>query len=251
MIIINSWYGRLGNNIQQLSNIIHIAIAYKHNIKFNTDKHTFIDISVITEYFNKYNNSEIIIDNHTNFFNRNKLIIPQHIYTQNHEERNKILKKAFLINDIDKLPENDLVVHIRSGDIFSNCVHPNFVPPPLSYYIKEIEKCKYQKIHIISEDTLNPVVNKLLGLYKNAVYHKNTLEKDIRIILGATNILYSIGSFIPSLMMLSSNIKFIHKKFILHGENEEYSKIMYPWKNTIKQKDYILTYKINSTNKKD
>jgi hypothetical protein len=35
MIIFNNLGGRLGNNIKQLSNIIDIAIAYKHNIKIN------------------------------------------------------------------------------------------------------------------------------------------------------------------------------------------------------------------------
>ena len=35
MLICPGSYGRLGNNIQQLSNIIDIAIAYKHNIKIN------------------------------------------------------------------------------------------------------------------------------------------------------------------------------------------------------------------------
>ena len=33
--IFNKFGGRLGNNIIQLANIIVIAIAYKHNIKFN------------------------------------------------------------------------------------------------------------------------------------------------------------------------------------------------------------------------
>ena len=132
-----------------------------------------------------------------------------------------------------------------------------YIPPPLSYYIKEIEKCKYKKIHIICEDTKNPVVNKLLELYKNSVYHKNTLENDIRIILGTTNIIFSIGTFIPSLMLLSNNIKYIHQPFFTHlllfsnniniiqEENKEYYKIMYPWNNTIKQRNYILTYDLN------
>ena len=125
------------------------------------------------------------------------------------EERNKILQKAFLINNINKLPENDLVIHIRSGDIFNSKPHPNYIPPPLSYYTKEIDKYKYEKIHIICEDTINPVTNELRKLYKNAVYEKNTLEKDIRIILGATNIIYSVGTFIPSLMLLSDNNKYL------------------------------------------
>ena len=51
MLICPGSYGRLGNNIQQLSNIIDIAIAYKH-IKINTKKFKFLNISEIIEYFN-------------------------------------------------------------------------------------------------------------------------------------------------------------------------------------------------------
>jgi hypothetical protein len=172
------------------------------------------------------------------------LPFPNDIFKQNIEERNKILQKAFLISNINKLHENDLVIHIRSGDIFSSKPHPSYVPPPLSYYTKEIDKYKYEKIHIICEDTINPVVNELLKLYKNAVYEKNTLEKDIRIILGAKNIIFSVGTFITSLMLLSDN-----NKAVIKGPNneelKEYYKIMKPWKNTIEQRNYILTYDYN------
>lgn len=243
MLIFNNFYGRLGNNIIQICNIIHIAIAYKHNIKFNV-KHKFFDFSVIEKYFNKYNNNEIITN--TYFFDKSKLPFSNDIYGQNVEERNKLLKEAFLINNINKLNENDLVIHVRSGDVFSSNPHPKYVPPPLSYYTKEIDKYKYEKIHIICEDTINPVVNKLLKLYKNAIYEKNTLEKDITIILGATNIIFSIGTFIPSLILLSNNIKSLHgNAFSNNEELIEYYKVMIPWKNTIEQRKYILTYGYN------
>tara|TARA_Y100000768_G_scaffold269926_1_gene206389 strand:- start:1107 stop:1841 length:735 start_codon:yes stop_codon:yes gene_type:complete len=244
MIILKAWYGRLGNNIIQLSNIIDITIAYKHNIKFNVKKLNFFDLSVIEKYFSKYNNNEIITDKY-NFYYSSRLLFSNDIFKQNIEERNKILQKAFLINNINKLPENDIVIHIRSGDIFSSNPHPNYVPPPLSYYTKEIDKYKYEKIHIICEDTINPVVNELLKLYKNAVYEKNTLEKDIRIILGATNIIYSVGTFIPALMLLSNNNKYLYGKEFNNEELKEYYKIMKPWKNTIEQRNYILTYDYN------
>jgi len=255
MIIFNSLYGRLGNNIMQLRNIISIAIAYKHNIKINVKKLkdvfpqsvllNFFNLSVIEKYFNKYNNSEIITDNQTGFFDICRLPFPNDIFKQNIEETNKILQKAFLINNINKLPENDLVIHIRSGDIFNSNPHPGYVPPPLSYYTKEIDKYKYEKIHIICEDTINPVTNELRKLYKNAVYEKNTLEKDIRIILGATNIIYSVGTFIPALMLLSNNNKYLYGSQGNNEELKEYYKIMKPWKNTIEQRNYILTYDYN------
>lgn len=96
---------------------------------------------------------------------------------------------------------------------------------------------------------------------------KNTLEDDIRIILKARNIIFSIGTFIPALMLLSNNIQYIYGyftknfkdlddiyKMFLPIENtdltcfsglEEYYKIMKPWKNTIAQRNYILTYDYN------
>jgi len=267
MIIFNKWFGRLGNNIIQISNVIHIAIAYKHNIKFNV-KHKFFDFSVIEKYFNKYNNKKIIEDNDLYFFDRDKRYkfpFSNDIFTQNIEEKNQILQAAFLINNINKLNENDLVIHVRSGDMFSSNPHPRYVPPPLSYYTKEIDKYKYEKIHIICEDTKNPVVNELLKLYKNTIYEKNTLKQDIRLILGATNIVFSVGTFVPSLMMLSNNVKYIsrfNKKFptlqdvytinrnpqqcvCTEESNEGYYKVMRPWKNSIKQRKYILTYDYN------
>ena len=263
MLILKKWCGRLGNNIIQLSNIIDIALKEEHNITFNVKEHKFFDISVIKNYFDKYNN-EKIYSGATHFF-RDKggfdshhsiLLDPspkelcgfqKNIFNENAEERNKILQKAFLINNIHTLNENDLVIHIRSGDIFRRRrPHRKYMPPPLSYYIKEINKYNYEKIYIVCEDRVNPVVNKLLELYENAIHNKNTLKEDIRIILGAKNIMYSIGTFIPSLMLLSNNIKFIHKPFdSFKNEKNEYYKIMKPWKNTKTQKNYILIYDYN------
>ena len=237
MIIFNQLYGRLGNNIIQLSNIIDIALEYKHNIKINVKKLQFFDLSIIKDYFSKYNNSEIITDEY-NFFYKNKLPFSHETFINHIDERNKLLNKAFLLKDIPKLDENDLVIHIRSGDVFLARPHPDYVPPPLSYYTGEIDRYNYRKIHIVCEDDKNPVVNRLLGLYKNAIYEKNNLDIDIKKILGATNILYSIGTFIPSLMLFSKNINFIHDTF----NSIEYDKIMRPWKNTPEQRDYILKF---------
>ena len=205
MIICNGWFGRLGNNIQQIANIIDIAIKYKHNVKFSAKSHRFFNISIVETYFNKYNNSKKLTNNF-NFFYKSKLALEfgAETFTQNAEERNKLLQKAFLIKTIKKLPEDDLVIHVRSGDLFrvdNKRGHSRYVPPPLSYYVKEINKHNYKKIHIISEDSKNPVINKLLHLYENAFYRKNSLENDIKKILGATNIIWSIGTFIPSLIL--------------------------------------------------
>ncbi len=95
------------------------------------------------------------------------------------------------------------------------------------------------------EDQINPVVNKLLELYKHAVYKKNSLTEDIEIILGASNIIYSVGTFVSALKLLSDNINYIYGNDFNNKEFDDYYKIMKPWKNTEKQREYILTYKYN------
>lgn len=233
---------RLGNNIMQLSNIIDIALTYKHTVVFNV-KHKFFNLDLITDYFSKHNNNNEILTDPYNFFYRSRLPYPNDIFKKNYKERNKLLKDAFLIKDIKKLYENDLVIHIRSGDIFSLNPRPNYVPPPLSYYIKQIEKHKYRNIIIVCEDKINPVVNKLLELYENTIYNKNSLEEDVKLILGATNIVSSVCTFVHSLLLMSNNIKYHYGEYCDNKELEHYYLNMKPWKNTKEQRDYIVTYK--------
>jgi len=241
MIIIKEWFGRLGNNIIQLDNIIHIALYYKHNIVFKVH-HKFFDVKIIEKFFSKYQNDEIIQDS-DNFFNRHKLHYPKEIYTENSEIKTNILKDSFLIKDINKLNTNDVVIHIRSGDIFSNTPHPGYVPPPLAYYVKQLDKYNYNNIIIVCEDTVNPVVNKLLQLYKNSTYNKNNLTQDIKLILGATNIISSVGSFVNSLLKISDNIKNHYGKATANNEElKEYYLVTKPWRNNKIQRDYMLSY---------
>ncbi len=241
MLVLQNWSGRLGNNIAQLVNIIDIAIYFNHNVTFKK-KHYFFNVLVIQNYFSKNNNNEILT---WDFFWDIRAQIPKEILDENTEKRNKILKDAFLINNINKLSENDLVIHIRSGDIFSQYPHSTYVPPPLAYYTKEINKHKYDKIYIVCEDNINPVVNKLLHLYKNSIYKKNNLEEDVKLLLEATNIIYSVGTLVPNLMLLSNNIKYIYGEAFNNKELQDYYLSMKPWRNTKIQRDYIINYNYN------
>tara|TARA_B110000977_G_C11068379_1_gene488651 strand:+ start:2602 stop:2832 length:231 start_codon:yes stop_codon:yes gene_type:complete len=76
------------------------------------------------------------------------------------------------------------------------------------------------------------------------VYNKNNLEEDIRLILGATNVIFSVGTFVKSLMIMSDNIKYLYGSPFNNKELQDYYKTMKPWKNTTEQRDFILTYKL-------
>tara|TARA_X000000950_G_scaffold280929_1_gene376535 strand:+ start:230 stop:625 length:396 start_codon:yes stop_codon:yes gene_type:complete len=85
----------------------------------------------------------------------------------NQEKANKILKSAFSYKKthINELNINTVVIHIRSGDIFSKTPHPGFIPLPAVYYTNILNTKNFNKIIIDAEYRVNPVINNLLNLY--------------------------------------------------------------------------------------
>ena len=116
---------------------------------------------------------------------------------------------------------------------------------PLDYYIKMLNKANKKRIIIVSENKANPVIDKLMELYDNIIYTKNTLKEDIKIILGAENLISGRGFFAKYLVTISDNIKNHYDITMYEKEQEKYNLIMKPWRNTIKQRRYILTYNID------
>ena len=242
MIILEKWYGRLGNNIIELSNIIDIALFYKHNIQFKVS-HKLFDLKIIHDYFCQYSNNEILRDVN-NFFYQQRLPFPKEVFNNNNPIKIHLLKQAFLVKDINKLDEDDVVIHIRSGDIFKKKPHRIYAPPPLAFYEHILDKHEYKNIIILCEDMVNPVINELLQIYENSAYCKNTLQDDIRILLGATNVISSVGTFVPSLLLLSEYVKYHYSIHFTEPQLRGYYLDMIPWRNTPSQRSYILNYRI-------
>lgn len=238
-IEITDWYCRLGNNIITLKNALHICFKLNYNLII--PKHNFF-----TTTFIKINNSEdqniYIKENGEKFFYFN-FTFDKSILKLNEEVIIKIIKNIFIFN-IPKYPiQNILYIHIRSGDIFQYGANRLYVQPPLDFYINIIENNKFDKIIIIAEDKLNPCINKLCELYQNAVHNIQSLEDDIKCILSANYIISGIGTFIPTLLLLSDNI-ITHYEFD-KNEYEDYWNLQYPWKNSNRQRKLMLTYKKN------
>ena len=248
MLVIHKWYGQLSNNIISLFTIVLLASRDNHTVLFEVT-HPLFNLKIIENYFlkNKIHKQQTIKDNHC-FFDKLQLASTRENWeneVKKHPTLVNLIREAFKIkdNEITKLDENDIVVHIRSrGIFFRNGTHPLYVPPPLSYYTKQLNNRNYNKIIIVCEDNLNPVVNKLLELYKNSEWKKNNLIADIKLILGATNVLSSVGTFVIGLLTFSKYIKNHYGEFFDNAELKEYYEVSRPWKNTKEQRDYILTY---------
>ena len=239
----------------QIENTLHIAIHNDYNIiipvnAFLNTTYVVINKSVTPEH-------EKITDN-KNFIHRSNLNdFDKTCFTKNTEKVMCIMKDIFVFKDVNPLGANDLVIHIRSGDIFTtrNKSVEMYVPPPLSYYKNIIENHKFDNMYIIAEDTHNPCINQLIELYPTIKFRLQTLEEDIILVLATPNIVISIGTFIPKLLMFSNNIKKVYSTsynwfnspdFIITDLKEYHTK-MRPWKNTPEQQEILLNYKSPKT----
>ena len=111
--------------------------------------------------------------------------------------------------------DNDLVIHIHSGDCFIKTSRVNenfnhklfrcFMQPPYSFYKHVIDSTSYSKVWIIAEDTENPNINKLLKNYPTLVkYLSNDAVTDFKILLHAKNLAIGTSDFSKSALFLSN-----------------------------------------------
>ena len=104
------------------------------------------------------------------------------------------------------LTDDDLVIHIRSGNIFGGWVHKNYAQPPMTFYDKVISEANPKKIIIVSEDDKNPCVKGIIDKYDNSYVSHTNLKTSISIILSAKKLAIGFGTFGWMQALLSNNI---------------------------------------------
>lgn len=227
----------------------------RHQIK---DKKQKIKIEVGNE--NEIKEFTSLIDKTDNFFYYSKYLKPNFRVDLLQREILKNIPKVSINN-------NDLYIYIRSGGIFIN---PNkiYVQPPLCYYINVIKNFEFRKIYLIAQNEMNPVINKLLGIYSKIIYKKNSLKLDIALLVNAYNIAGGgISTFFYHILLLNNkkkvlflfkiqqqpfklftklNIKSFYKETncinLLMFASKDYIIKMFPWENSRLQRDFMLSY---------
>ena len=157
----------MGNNIHQLAQAYLLAekhgwkVCYPHQDYFLPN-----DLSDYMHFLSKWHLRPIICADEPLFstedFNRDYFKI-----TEN--DRRRICKDK--INNLIRIPSYDvpedvIVFHIRTGDVFRPDAHPGFLQPPLAFYISVIEKESIEdlsKVWVVtdSEEPENPVIDEL------------------------------------------------------------------------------------------
>ena len=247
---------RLGNFIKQIRNAIQVALFYNYNI--------------IIPYHKYFNTRYIVLNPDVTFehpcitdkgeFFKTRLIqnIDMELFLQNKEQTRNVLRNVFTLRNTKPLGSNDVLIHIRSGDVFSKHTHPAYIMPPLSYFVDILNKNSFREIYLVAEDTRNPCIPKLIELYPQIHFQVQSLEEDIDLILGASNVVTTYGTFVPSLLMISEHVTNIFtpsyavSEFNLLDGNPavhihstdltEYREQQFPFRNTASQIQRMLTY---------
>lgn len=247
-------FGRLGNNIIELSNAIYLSEIMNASTIYIPENFAWIDTPMTT--------SKGISIVPTNTRPKDVVVLRRELFrlsdgnhypeSRIHEFADEILKKVPPVS----IDSDGLYIHIRSGDVFEENPNPAYGQPPLCFYESIIEKWRFRDIYIICEDTKNPVINPLIKKYDAKVVNKE-LPETMAIILNAKNLVMSVGTFLPSLLKLAPEDterrifrygnslecnRDIWKTFYFTGISDFYeSNIMgFSWNNTAEQNMIML-----------
>ena len=172
-----------------------------------------------------------------------------------------------------KINHNDLYIYIRGGNIFKvlNAELTTYAQPPFCFYKNILNKFKFRGIRIISEDKSNPALI-LLENYYHIKNIKNNLKIDISYLANSYNIVLAKSSFIINIIKLNKNLKFVweydfyklsERYYHLHHSvytfpfkytiykmeaSESYKTLMFPFKNSEKQRELMIKEKCDNNN---
>lgn len=201
------WFGRFGNNMQQISNALYYC--KKYNIHFDMAPHPIIeDIDLpfgeirMPGNENQWSYFYFMEGAECNFPDENLQVL--------NFQRKELCEKYILPKlkiDHGKVEESfdGLVIHLRGGDVFSN-PHPQYVQNPLSYYLELLKIPKYQNNTIVvAEDNTHPLIPAFTKLMIPVLYLSEV--QSLEVLLTAQSLATSgAGSYAIAAALCSKNI---------------------------------------------
>jgi hypothetical protein len=202
------WFGRFGNNVQQISNALYYC--KKYSIHFDMAPHPMIeDIDLpfgekrMPGNENQWSYFYFMEGEECNFPDEDLRVL--NFQRKDLCER-YILPKLKIDHSKIEEPFDGLVIHLRGGDVFSN-PHPHYVQNPLSYYLELLRIPKYQNNTIIvAEDNTHPLIPAFTKLMVPILYLPEA--DSLEVLLTAESLATSgVGSYAIAAALCSRNIK--------------------------------------------
>ena len=264
IVKITRWNNRTGNHLLTILNTIEHSFNRNNFYKLEIPEHNFFTLKSNVNLSNK----EICKSDKIHDFTHN--INPNIHNPLSLEQLKSIYLKYVKYNDLFTkydISENDIGIHIRSGDIFiGNHPHGYYIQPPLNYYTEIINNNINKSIIIVFENDNNPVINKLKEIYENKQnikFQSSSLEKDIYTLSKCKLLVWGTGTFclIPYCLStiiqkqiipttFAGSIKFFNNNkstdTILFIDFPNY---IHGWKNNDEQRKTMLDYKLTDNTK--
>jgi hypothetical protein len=268
---VSYWYGRTGNNIQQIAN--GLILAEKLGKSFEQE----LEHDLITKFEYNFGKDGIktkrrffswqpLVDcSKSNFYGSNEIGVSKEYIFQNLRRICKeYVRPNLKVPSVGTLDEETLVIHIRGGDIFEHeyKIPTNYVQNPLSFYLTIISKFENTLV-VVEPNSKNPVLNELQKI-PNLKFQSSSPVEDFATLLSAKNLATSgVGTFAIAAAFCSSNIKNLFVTNIYLTEHLNHSILynsdiniteyqlrnyipVYPcnWKNSREQRNLMLDYKM-------
>ena len=255
MIYLSHWYGRLGNNIQQCA--VGTLWAEQMSSSFHSIEH-----DIIKKHETKF--GEVRKPVHSKCFYWEGPYQEVNLPVETIYKNMRRICKTWIYPQLDiqptEIPDDTLVIHIRSGDIFDKNV-PNperYVPNPYHFYTTLLES--FEKAIVVTEDDdYNPIVEQL-SYHKKVTIQRGTVAEDFATLLGAKHVANSgVGTFAVAAALCSQNIKHFYCTDVSDTEHLNWKMLvdtdvkvhqmhlphyLIPgeWRNTDEQREFILNY---------
>lgn len=167
-----------------------------------------------------------------------------------------------LAMDQPPLPEDHIVLHVRSGDLFGPDPHPAYFQPPLALYLRALQSRSWAHGHVVFEDYGNPVVQGLVAWCAERnlplTLHSWGLQRDLALLLRARTLVVGRGTFMPGVVALSSHAQEVHsygpfdegdawglqhvRNIVYRDPGGSYHREVRPWRHTPQQRDWMLNF---------
>lgn len=224
---INTWFGRLGNNVIQLCCAIFIAKETKSLLTYPT--HSFIKSKTFDfREPNQINCNKKVLNK---FFGHDMLHELKPKYT---ELEQVLVSREHIYPLLSLVPEDrwtpvspkkdfstTLVIHIRSGDAMRKGVNRNYVQPPLAAYKKAIFESPFKFSHVLiitENDNNNPCTMALKNVCDqhqiSCFIQRGSLAQDVSTIIRARYFITSQSSFAWSFLRCNSSCKAVFIPYI-------------------------------------
>ena len=213
--VIKEWYGRTGNNIQQISNAIFFCKNQTPPVNFYLPAHSLLNNFSVCDkggvepsssskfffYKGDPNDHADVAADVANFKGHH----PDEV-----DGWRKRICESFILPHLKiprgpALPASTLVIHLRGGDVFAPNP-PAFYPQnPASFYQNLIKN--FQSTIIVAEDLSNPVAQYFKD-DQRVEFQSSSEEDDFATLLRAKNIASSgVGTFAMAAALCSENLE--------------------------------------------